>query len=174
MTKRPTFKDFRGTGSLADFTSLTDEEFLEILTPFRKARKKYDKEFKFDGEKRERKAPKKKRKNGAFNASEDLLLFILTYLKLYPIQAVFAFTYKMKQSKIGGWINYSCNVLLATLEMQNYAPARCVEKLKTLLQGHEKVYLDATEREISRPTEHQRQREFYSGKKKNIPLRMSC
>ena len=100
MTKRPTFKDFRGTGSLADFTSLTDEEFLEILTPFRKARKKYDKEFKFDGEKRERKAPKKKRKNGAFNASEDLLLFILTYLKLYPMMHLLHSTFFLESEKL--------------------------------------------------------------------------
>ena len=165
MTKRPTFKDIRDTGSLVKLTSLNEEEFSELLIPFRKACKIYDNEFTFDGEKRKRKPPKKQRANGTFKCKADMLFFIIKYLKLYPIQEAVAYEYKMKQSSVSDWISYLCNILYVALEVGSFLPTRCAEKLKCLLENAENVFQDATERQILRPADNELQRRFYSGKK---------
>ena len=63
-------------------TSLTVEEFEELMIPFRQCWKEHAKE-----------------KGKVFDNMEDRLLFILYYLKTYPLQQVLAYCFEMSQGE---------------------------------------------------------------------------
>jgi len=60
---------------------------------------------------------------------EDRLLFILVYLKTYPLQVVQGRLFGMGQSKAHQWIHVLLVVLRATLHMLGDAPTRSVQAL---------------------------------------------
>jgi hypothetical protein len=55
---------------------------------------------------------------------EDRLLFILTYLQTYPLQAVQGRLFGMDQSKANQWIHVLLVVLQATLRTLGDAPGQ--------------------------------------------------
>jgi hypothetical protein len=64
---------------------------------------------------------------------EDRLLFILTYLKTYPLQVVQGRLFGMGQSTAHQWIHALLVVLRATLRTLGDAPTRSVQELATRL-----------------------------------------
>jgi hypothetical protein len=60
---------------------------------------------------------------------EDRLLFILVYLKTYPLQVVQGRLFGMGQSKAHQWIHVLLVVLRATLRTLGDAPTRSVQAL---------------------------------------------
>ena len=60
---------------------------------------------------------------------EDRLLFILVYLKTYPLQVVQGRLFGMGQSKAHQWIHVLLVVLRATLRPLGEAPTRSVQAL---------------------------------------------
>ena len=62
-------------------------------------------------------------------APEDRLLFILVYLKTYPLQVVQGRLFGMGQSKAHQWIHVLFVVLRATLRTLGDAPTRSVQAL---------------------------------------------
>jgi hypothetical protein len=60
---------------------------------------------------------------------EDRLLFILAYLKTYPLQVVQGRLFGMDQSKANQWIHVLLVVLQATLRTLGDAPSRSVQAL---------------------------------------------
>jgi hypothetical protein len=73
---------------------------------------------------------------------QEKLLFILVYLKTYPLQEVLAFHFNMSQGQACQWIHILSEVLRLTLGEYG------------------------TERRRQRPSDQEEQKRFYSGKKK--------
>ena len=106
---------------------------------------------------------------------QDKLLFILVYLKTYPLQEVLAFHFDMSQGQACQWIHVLSEVLRGTLGELGHLPERDPKKVKELLETYmdesqhyesESFAIDGTERRRQRPVDQEEQKRFYSGKKK--------
>jgi len=148
-------------------TGLTVEGFLALLPAFAAA---YDVELN-DRDKR-RGTPRQRERGagqkGALPQLADKLVFILFYFRLYPIQMAQGFFFGMGQPQANEWIHRLSPVLKAALGYDLQLPARQPQDIKAVLEacpGLEFI-IDGTERPIRRPTDPERQRANYSGKKK--------
>ena len=115
-----------------DLTSLTIEEFLELAPPFEAAFQAQMAAWCLDGR------PRTARRyttytNCPLPTPEDRLLFILVYLKTYPLQVVQGRLFGMGQSKAHQWIHVLLVVLRATLRGLGDAPTRSVQDLTNRL-----------------------------------------
>lgn len=101
-------------------------------------------------------------------AIEDKVLFILFYLKTYPLQEVQGHVFGLSQGQANQWIHRLSEVLKETLKVQGHVPARLPAQMLARLdeEALQPFGIDATERRIQRPAEDARQRQHYSGKKK--------
>src|SRR6267143_1249142 len=111
-----------------DFTSLTLDEFQQLVPPFEAAFHARMAAWRLDGK------PRTARqfaiyKNCPVPTPEDRLFFILTYLKTYALQVVHGRLFGMGQSKANQWIHALLPVLLAALRTLGDAPARSVAAL---------------------------------------------
>jgi Helix-turn-helix of DDE superfamily endonuclease len=111
-----------------DLTSLTIEEFRELVPPFEAAFQAHMAEWRLDGR------PRTARRyttstNCPLPTPADRLLFILVYLKTYPLQVVQGRLFGMGQSKAHQWIHVLLVVLRATLRALGDAPTRSVPAL---------------------------------------------
>ena len=80
---------------------------------------------------------------------------MLYHLKGNAIQQLMAIPFEMKQAQISLWITLLSKLLRDALDRQGYLPERKVENLKKILEKESTVLLDATEREIQRPTDNE-------------------
>jgi hypothetical protein len=111
-----------------DFTSLTVEEFRAVVPPFATVFQAHMAEWRLDG--RPRTARRYTTyKNCPLPTPEDQLLFVLVYLKTYPLQVVQGRLFGMGQSKAHQWIHVLLVVLRATLRTLGDAPTRSVQAL---------------------------------------------
>src|SRR5712692_6462775 len=106
-----------------DFTSLTLDEFQQLVPPFEAAFQAHMAMWRLDGK------PRTARqfavyKNCPLPTPEDRLFFLLTYLKTYALQVVQGRLFGMGQSKANQWIHVLLPVLLAALHTLGDAPAR--------------------------------------------------
>jgi hypothetical protein len=101
---------------------------------------------------------------------EQRLFFILFYLKTYPLQEVLGHLFGLSQGQANEWIHRLSSVLQEALSQQGDVPARLPgEMLQRLTQEDLQDFgIDGTERPIQRPQEDERQRQYYSGKKRRI------
>jgi hypothetical protein len=111
-----------------DLTSLTLEEFRCLVPPFEAAFQAHMAQWRFDGR------PRTARRYATYKhcplpTPEDRLLFILTYLKTYPLQVVQGRLFGMDQSKANQWIHVLLVVLQATLWALGDAPSRSLQEL---------------------------------------------
>jgi hypothetical protein len=111
-----------------DFTSLTLDEFQQLVPPFEAAFQARMVAWRLDGK------PRIARRftvyeNCPLRTPEDRLLFILTYLKTYALQVVQGRLFGMGQSKANQWIHVLLPVLLAALRALGDAPARSLTAL---------------------------------------------
>jgi len=111
-----------------DLTSLTVKEFRELVPPFEAAFQAHMAAWRLDGR------PRTARRyttdqNCPLPTPEDRLLFILVYLKTYPLQVVQGRLFGMGQSKAHQWIHVLLVVLRATLRALGDAPSRSVQEL---------------------------------------------
>jgi hypothetical protein len=111
-----------------DLTSLTVEEFQQLVPPFEAAFQAHMAHWRLDGK------PRTARryttyKNCPLPTPEDRLLFLLVYLKTYPLQVVQGRLFGMGQSKAHQWIHVLLVVLRATLRTLGDAPTRSVTAL---------------------------------------------
>ena len=111
-----------------DLTSLTLDEFQCLVPPFETAFQAYMAQRRFDGQPRTARRYTTD-KNCPLSMPEDRLLFILTYLKTYPLQVVQGRLFGMDQSKANQWIHLLLVVLQATLQGLGDAPSRSVQAL---------------------------------------------
>ena len=111
-----------------DFTSLTLDEFQQLLPPFEAAFQAHIATWCLDGK------PRTARqfavyKNCPLPTPEDRLFFILAYVKTYSLQVVQGRLFGMGQSKANQWIHVLLPVLLAALRALGDAPARSLTAL---------------------------------------------
>jgi hypothetical protein len=111
-----------------DLTSLTLEEFQQLVPPFEAAFQVHMAEWRLDGQPRTARSYTTY-KNCPLPMPEDRLLFILVYLKTYPLQIVQGRLFGMGQSKAHQWIHVLLVVLQATLRMLGDTPARSLTEL---------------------------------------------
>jgi hypothetical protein len=113
---------------LSDFTSLTLEEFQQLVPPFEAAFQAHMAAWRLDGKPRTAR-PFAVYKNCPLPTPEDRLFFILTYLKTYSLQVVQGRLVGMGQSKANQWIHVLLPALLAALRTLGDAPARSLMAL---------------------------------------------
>jgi hypothetical protein len=111
-----------------DLTSLTVDEFQQLVPLFEAAFQTHMADWRLDGR------PRTARQyttyqNCPLPTPEDRLLFILVYLKTYPLQVVHGRLFGMGQSKAHQWIHVLLVVLRATLRALGDAPSRSVAEL---------------------------------------------
>jgi Helix-turn-helix of DDE superfamily endonuclease len=111
-----------------DLTSLTLDEFQQLVPPFEAAFQAHMVAWRLDGK------PRTARRFTVYNncplpTPEDRLLFILAYVKTYSLQVVQGRLFGMGQSKANQWIHVLLPVLLAALRTLGDAPARSLTAL---------------------------------------------
>jgi len=116
-----------------DFTSLTLEEFQQLVPPFEAAFQAHMAAWRLDGK------PRTARQFAVYQncplpTPEDRLFFILTYLKTYSLQVVQGRLFGMGQSKANQWIHVLLPALLAALRTLGDAPARSLTALAQRLR----------------------------------------
>jgi hypothetical protein len=113
---------------LLDFTSLTLDEFHQLVPSFEAAFQAHMAAWRLDGQPRTAHRFSVY-KNCPLPTPEDRLFFLLTYLKTYSLQVVQGRLFGMGQSKAHQWIHALLPVLLAALRTLGDAPARSVAAL---------------------------------------------
>ena len=111
-----------------DFTSVTLDEFQQLVPPFEAAFQAHMAAWRLDGK------PRTARRFSVYQTCplptpEDRLLFILAYVKTYSLQVVQGRLFGMGQSKANQWIHVLLPVLLAALRVLGDAPARSLTAL---------------------------------------------
>src|SRR5712675_3588303 len=111
-----------------DFTSLTLDEFQQLIPPFEDAFQTHMAAWRHDGK------PRTARQFAVYSncplpTPEDRLFFILAYIKTYSLQVVQGRLFGMGQSKANQWIHVLLPVLLAALRSLGDAPARSLTAL---------------------------------------------
>ena len=113
---------------LLDLTSLTLDEFQQLVPPFEAAFQAHMVAWRLDGK------PRTARRFSVYQncplpTPEDRLLFILAYIKTYSLQVVQGRLFGMRQSKANQWIHVLLPVLLTALRTLGDAPARSLTAL---------------------------------------------
>src|SRR6266436_6395476 len=111
-----------------DLTSLTLDEFQQLIPPFETAFQAHMAMWRLDGK------PRTARRfsiyqNCPLATPHDRLFFLLTYLKTYALQVVQGHLFGMRQSKANQWIHVLLPVLLTTLRTLGDAPSRSLTAL---------------------------------------------
>src|SRR5207245_7764385 len=111
-----------------DFTSVTLDEFQQLVPPFETAFQCHMAAWRMDGK------PRTARrftvyKNCPLPTPEDRLVFILTYVKTYALQIVQGRLFGRVQGKANQWIHVLLPALLAALRTLGDAPARSLTAL---------------------------------------------
>lgn len=146
-------------------TGYTVEEFQALLPHFRDQFEEYVETHTLDRQARVERRYSDYR-DSPLPTIEDKLLFILIYLKQGTTQEMHATLFEMYQPDANGWIHLLHPLLNQALAALGELPVRDAEKLE-LEEDDPKVYFhDGTERSIPRPKDNERQKECYSGKKK--------
>jgi hypothetical protein len=106
---------------------------------------------------------------GALPTSEQKLLFLLVYLKTYPLQAVMAELFGLSQPRVNYWLHRLLPLLHDTLAELEALPERDPQAFAGARgsDGPEAPrIIDGTERRRQRPKNPEKQALHYSGRKK--------
>src|SRR5262245_13940320 len=111
-----------------DFTSVTLDEFQQLVPPFEAAFQSRMAVWRMDGK------PRTARRFTVYKTCplptpEDRLFFLLTYLKTYALQVVHGRLFGMVQGKANQWIHVLLPALLAALRTLGDAPTRSLTAL---------------------------------------------
>jgi hypothetical protein len=100
-------------------------------------------------------------------AMADRLLFVLLYLKTYPLQEVIAHLFGLSQPQAHFLIHPFSAVLGKALADGGHRPARITDGMLARLaeEPPQGLGIDGTERRVQRPEDPVGQRAHYSGKK---------
>jgi hypothetical protein len=179
-----------------DLTSLTRDEFQQLVPPFEAAFQVHMAAWRLDGK------PRTARRFSVYQNCplpilEDRLLFILAYVKTYSLQVVQGRLFGMGQSKANQWIHVLLPVLLAALRTLGDAPARSLTALAQRLgvsEADAAAVVDAREAEpapvatpeapllpmtgpngaSSAPKTLLNRKRVIAGRKKTTPSKISC
>jgi Helix-turn-helix of DDE superfamily endonuclease/DDE superfamily endonuclease len=108
-------------------------------------------------------------RKGFLHRPEEKLLFILVYLKTYPLQVVMAELFGLSQPQANHWIHRLLPVLQATLDDLGVCPERDPRhfaRSRPASGPEPRLIIDGTERRRQRPKNPEKQALHYSGRKK--------
>jgi hypothetical protein len=149
-------------------TGLTTTEFRDLLPSFEAA---YDRAS--PAERTATGQPRRRWPGGGRHAvlytAADKLLFVLVYLKTYPLQAVLGQLFGLSTSQANYWLHHLLPVLRSALDDLGVLPERDGDRLGAQPAEPRRcrlVIIDATERRRQRPKKAEKQALHYSGKKK--------
>ncbi len=148
-------------------TSLEVEEFDALMPSFKQV-------WDADVAARINSKPRCRKAGGGRKATlkslEDKLLFILVYVKVYPLQEVQGSLFGISQGQANSWIQRLTPLLQSALAQEDLLPERVPSNLEEVLSEYDllEFTIDGTERRRQRPTDALEQKEYYSGKKKPI------
>lgn len=142
--------------TLRAMTSLRPSEFDALLVDFTTA---WNEEVGSD--------PSKGGRPPVIAAMADRLLFILFYLKTYPLQEVIAHLFGLSQPQANFLVHQLAAVHGKALADGGHKPARLTDEMLARLDGElpQGLGIDGTERRVQRPEDPVGQRVHYSGKK---------
>jgi hypothetical protein len=152
-------------------TGCSVEVFNKLLPYFAEAHDAYLSEYHLNGKRRKGLRRYVMYKNSPLPCVEERLAFVLSYLKLNPLQEHHADLFHIEQKQCYEFIHGLRVILHQAFDEAGCVPAQNDSELQIRLsefsKSEEKVLLhDGTEREIPRPQEEEQQKENYSGKKK--------
>jgi DDE superfamily endonuclease/Helix-turn-helix of DDE superfamily endonuclease len=164
-----TYKDLQTDRCrLLALTGLTLSEFQRLLTAFPQAcQQLYSANQTTEGQPRQRAVGGGCK--GRLEQPEDKLLFILVYLKTYPLQAVMGELFDLSTPQVNYWIHRLLPVLRSALDDLGVLPERDPTHFAQASGASGKaprLIIDATERRRQRPKNPEKQALFYSGRKK--------
>ncbi len=149
-------------------TGLTLAEFQDLLPAFEVAYERtYPPDRTADGQPRQRWLGAGR--HSVLSRSEDQLLFVLVYLKTYPLQVVLGQLSGISTSQANHWLHHLLPVLRSALDDLGVAPERDGARLARgpgTPASSGAVIIDGTERRRQRPKNAEKQAAHYSGKKK--------
>lgn len=152
-------------------TGYSIEQFSQLLPFFVQAHDAYFQQFHLDGSPRSGLRQFVLYKNAALPSHAERLVFVLSYLKLNPLQEDHADRFGLQQKQANEFIHGLKPVLEKALKMANVMPAQTDQELQLgltqqALAGPVMLIHDATERAVPRPVDKDAQKAAYSGKKK--------
>jgi Helix-turn-helix of DDE superfamily endonuclease/DDE superfamily endonuclease len=149
-------------------TGLTRPEFQLLLSAFPRAYQRlYPASRTAEGRPRHRAAGGGCK--GHLHRPEDQLLFILVYLKTYPLQVVMGELFDLSQPRVNSWIHRLLPVLQEALDDLGVCPERNARQFahsQAAAEAEPRLIIDGTERRRQRPKNPEKQALHYSGKKK--------
>ena len=154
--------------TLLALTGLTQAEFARLLPAFRAAYGRLRPADRTATGRPHRRWPGAGR-HGALADNADKLLFLLVYVKTYPLQVVLGKLFGIGASQANYWLHHLLPALRRALGDLGALPQRDGRRL-TGPPGHARgpgrVIIDGTERRRQRPKEAGKQALHYSGKRK--------
>ncbi len=151
-------------------TGYTVDEFRALLSFFRVRFQAYVSRFTLEGKPRQHRTYSTY-KNSTLPSLEDKLLFILSYMKTYPIQQAQAQLFGIQQSQANQWIHLLLPLVKQALADCGERPARKNEDMNVDEDKAGLFVHDGTERPINRPQDPEEQRLYYSGKQKKHTIK---
>ena len=149
-------------------TSLTSDEFKDLLPAFERAYlKRHPASKTMAGKKRKRKVGAGRK--GSLEGIEQKLLFVLVYQKGYPLQSIMGELFGISQGRANEWIHRLLPILKQALDDLGTLPERDPKKFKAKEKNRTDAVdsiIDGTERRRQRPKQAEKQALHYSGKKK--------
>ena len=147
-------------------TGLTVPEFQLLLPAFSQAYQRlYPADRTVAGQPRRRTTGGGRK--GLLHRPEEKLLFILVYLKTYPLQVVIAELFGLSQPQVNHWIHRLLPVLQATLDDLGVCPQRDPRHFahsRPASGPQPRLIIDGTERRRQRPKNPEKQALHYSGR----------
>jgi len=149
-------------------TGLTLQKFQLLLNAFTPAyERRYPKDRTLADRPRQRCAGGGRK--GVLDSPEQKLLFLLVYLKTYPLQVLMGELFGLSQPGVNYWIHRLLPVLRDALDSLSVLPERNPNdfaRSQTATGTEPRLIIDGTERRRQRPKSPEKQALHYSGKKK--------
>ena len=149
-------------------TGLTPAEFTDLQSAFEQSYAEfYPRHLTMQGQPRQS-CPGAGRPS-VLDGGASKLLFLLVYLKTYPLQVVLAELFGLSTAQANSWLQRLLPVLHRALDKRGVLPERDGSRVACQSRsaaGSNRLIIDATERRRQRPKSQEKQRRHYSGKKK--------
>jgi Helix-turn-helix of DDE superfamily endonuclease/DDE superfamily endonuclease len=108
-------------------------------------------------------------RKGVLHAPEQKLLFLLVYLKTYPLQTLLGELFELSQPRVNYWIHRLLPILHEALDELGVLPerdGRHFAQSQAACGEGPRLIIDGTERRRQRPKSPEKQAAHYTGKKK--------
>src|SRR6059058_3705275 len=157
-----TYAEVRGDRrKLLALTGLTPPEFEHLLVGFaRSYARRYPSDQTAAGRPRQRRRGGGRK--GALHAPEQKLLFLLVYLKTYPLQVLLAELFGLSQPQVNYWLRRLLPLLRDALDDVGALPERDARAFAEA-EATTRLIIDGTERRRQRPKNPEKQAAYYSG-----------